>query len=159
MKTDVDSRVVDYFWQENTRRWSAEVRDGRLARVSQFDLENGPTLGQVAASLGVPEFVYGYVGAICEKSCNYSLGLDYPHLGISVYHSGYETTSQLWEMGAPSLAIQGDMRATEILCYEPAPMDTALRQAFGASMDSLTVQMSMRSPWVGFGARVPLGPR
>ena len=154
-----DSRVVNYYWVHDNNHWSASVRDGRLVRVSQFEQDNGPTFGQVIAFWGDPEYAYGYVGVVCEKTCNYSLGLDYPHLGVSVYRSGFEVTNQIWKTGEPALAIQEDMKVTEIMCYESASMETVLRDAFGASAESVKVQMSMHSPWAGFGSLIPLGPR
>lgn len=159
VSTGGGSRVVNYYWVHDNNHWSASVRDGRLVRVSRFELDNGPTFGQVVAFWGDPEYVYGHVGVVCEKTCNYSLGLDYPHLGVSVYRSGFEVTNQMWKTGEPALAIQQDMKATEIMCYESASMETALRDAFGASAETVKVQMSMHSPWKGFGSLIPLGPR
>lgn len=154
-----DSRVLNYYWVYGKSHWSASVRDGRLVRISQFELDNGPSFGQVIALLGAPEYTYGYVGVVCEKTCNYSLGLDYPHLGVSVYRSGFEVTSQIWKTGEPALAIQENMNVTEIMCYQSTSMETALRDAFGASAETVKAQMSMRSPWSGFGSLIPLGPR
>ena len=154
-----NSRIVNYYWVHGKSQWSASVRDGRLARVSQFELDAGPTFRQVIDFWGAPEYTYGYVGMVCEKMCNYSLGLDYPHLGVSVYHSGFEVTKQIWKTGEPMLAIQEDMNVTEIMCYQPASMETVLQDAFGASEETVKAQISMRSPWSGFDSPIPLGPQ
>lgn len=159
VKTEGDLSIVEFFWKQNNHHWSATVRDRRLARVSKFDLDNGPTLGQVVTLWGEPEFVYGYIGTICEKSCSYSLGLDYPRLGLSISRSGLETAQELRKTGTAALSVRRSLRATEVHCYQPGPMEEVLTNAFGASVDSVTAQMLLRSSWSGFDALVPLGPR
>ena len=57
------------------------------------------------------------------------------------------------------LAIQEDMNVTEIMCYQPASMETVLQDAFGASEETVKAQISMRSPWSGFDSPIPLGPQ
>ncbi len=158
VKTEGDSHTVEFFWTVGNRHWSASVRDGRLARVSRFDLDNGPTFDEVVSIYGEPVFVYGYMGTMCERSCRYSLGLDYPELGLSISRSGLETSQELRKTGVAALPVKKEVRATEIHCYQPATMEEVLTNAFGMSIDSVTSQMSMRSSWSGFDVLVPLGP-
>lgn len=158
--SDGASGIADFSWNQDGRRWSARFKNGKLVRVSQFGIENGPSFGQIVKGLGAPAFIYGYVGIICEKDCNYSLGFDYPQLGVSVYRSATETAREVRKSGEPALVIQQDVRITEMHCYTPASsLEVALRDAFGMSDQSVAVQMSARSSWRGFGSLVPLGPR
>jgi hypothetical protein len=150
--------VVSYGWGAEGRTFViASLRDGRLFRISFRDIENGPTLGQIVAGLGTPKMISRYVRTYGGHVV-YTLGLDYPELGVSVEATGEMTASELSRPGGWAVTLKEDMLIDSVTCYPPhSSIEDVLREVFMVSSGSaMSYQMESRMLWPGFGALVPL---
>ena len=143
-----------YIWEHGEMIGNAYLRDGRLLRISLHDIENGPTFGQVVAGLAPPAMVYRYQWTY--EQVLYTIGLDYPALGVSVYTTNLEKWHKLAHQEGLAVTLTQDMRVNGIECYTPGPMEDVLREAFLLSPESVSFQMQSRLPWPGFGVLIPL---
>jgi hypothetical protein len=131
----------------------AYLRNGKLVRVSTQDLQNGPTFEQVVAGLGSPDTVYRSM--LEYEQVLYTIGLDYPALGIIVYTSANENRNTLMHDDQIAIHLVPTSRVTRIECYEPQPTENALQQVFFLSHESVSLEMQRRITWPGFDTWVP----
>jgi hypothetical protein len=138
---------------------TAYLRDGGLLLIQFDEIENGPTFGQVVASMGTPEMISWdlrtYGGHVL-----YRLGLDYPELGISV-EGWREMTAR--ELSRPAeewtARVREDIQVEWVSCYSPrSSMEEVLKAVYrpSPSPDAPQLRMSHRMPWPGFGVLIPL---
>lgn len=150
--------IAVYVWEHNGTTGNAYLRDGCLFRISLIDLEGKaegqPTFGQIVAGLGPPEIVDRY--AQRRERVLYDIALEYPALGVSVSTTNIEKQSKLMHEGRLAVPLTEDMKAKDIHCYTPGPMEEVLRDVFFLAPDYVSYHMDRRMPWPGFGALVPL---
>jgi hypothetical protein len=146
--------IVIYVWQYDEITGNAYLRDGHLFRVSLHNIENGSMLGQVVAGLGPPEMLDR--SYLTYEQILYTIGLDYPALGVSVDTSDYEDWDNLAQEGRPVVLLTEHMRVDDVHCYRSGSMEEILREVFFLSPENVSYHMQRRMPWPGFGALVPL---
>jgi hypothetical protein len=149
--------ITAYAWEEKGRTGIAYLRDERLFRISLRYIGDRPTFGQVVGGLGTPDMigrsVITYGGDVV-----YSLGLDYPELGVSVSASAEMTAKEVSRSAEEwAVTLKEDMQVNSVSCYTPAAsMEEVLHKVFFVSPENVSYAMQRQMPWPGFGALVPL---
>jgi hypothetical protein len=149
--------ITAYAWEEKGRTGIAYLRDERLFRISLRYIGDRPTFGQVVGGLGTPDMigrsVITYGGDVV-----YSLGLDYPELGVSVSASAEMTAREVSRPAEEwAVTLKEDMQVDSVSCYTPvASMEEVLHKVFFVSPENVSYAMQRQMPWPGFGSLVPL---
>jgi hypothetical protein len=150
--------IVEYAWTRNGIIWTAHLRGGQVFRISsQYD-ENGPTFGDVVASIGTPEMV-GRTVTSYGGHVVYILGLDYLELGISVDGDDEMTARELSRSAKEwSVTLRENMEVDNVSCYSShLSPEEVLGEVFLVPPEAISSEVRSRMPWPGFGASVPLG--
>ncbi len=120
-------------------------------------INDGPTFGQVVAALGSPTTVYGTGQA--REVIFFTVGLDFPNLGLSIFMSKRTNTQEVTHEGHLEVQLKEEYRVSAVECYAPQrTMDDMLRERFAFYPATIAYEQSRRKPWTGFGTWVPLVP-
>ena len=118
-----------------------------------------PTFGQVVSSFGNPEMIYHhrYLPIVYEGTAGYTIGLDYPTFGISVYYSDWCGVQKncLFNTqkrdGKLAFQIQKNIPVNMVDCYQS---DSSMMEVAESYSDfNLWISKSVfkyRLTWVGF---------
>jgi hypothetical protein len=146
--------ITIYRWKEGGTIGDAIVKDGVLIRTTIFNLENGPTLGEIVLNLGEPFTVYRH--AIVYEKVLYDVGFDYVEKGISVNSKGSSSIRKLQHEGQLAVQLEKGMRIDMVNCYKPkTSIEEVLMESFFTSPQSTQIQLQRRSKWQGFEKWLP----
>ncbi len=152
---DNQNIVTTYRWVETSSKGAAYRKDNHLLHISATDIDSGPTFGQVVSSLGKPDVVYRDVEA--REKVLYTVGLDYPRLGVSVSTSDLANVADIVHENGWAIQLKESMKVDSISCYTPHDsMEQVLINAFLSTPSSVQIQLKHRTPWPGFGSWVSL---
>jgi hypothetical protein len=152
---DVRVYVWGAFDEPDSFFGNAYVRDGNVIRIVLYNVQGAPNFGEVVSGLGEPLSVYQY--AQQYEKVLYSVGLDYPTIGVSVYASELVSRQSLLSHGKLYVEFRGDMLVDLVECYAPgATMEEVLNRDDLDGSVSIENQLHNRLPWPGFGVAVPL---
>lgn len=144
-------------YAEEWSRGSGEayVRQGHLIEITR-EVKNGPSLGQIVEIFGIPESVYG--NSMVLEKIPYSVGLDYPKLGISVLMRKIADASEVVHENRLQVQLKRNYLVNVVHCYEPrASMGEVLRSRHLLSKTAVVEEaLRQRRPWAGFDVWVPL---
>ncbi len=143
--------------ERNKGSTTAYLRQLRLIEIMR-EVKNGPTFGQVVTVFGVPDSVYGQ--AIGHERIPYSVGLDYPKRGVSVFMSKIADPSEVVHGNRLEVQLKESYTVNIVQCFAPHPsMDEVLRTGY-LSSNPATIQnnLNRRKPWQEFETWVPLEP-
>jgi hypothetical protein len=148
-----------------TRLWSPEkngisstafLRQGSLIELVQ-SLKRGPTFGQVVSSLGRPDSIF--TSWLPYEKIVYSVGMDYPTVGISVQMNSSATARDLSHNGKLEVQMKEEFPVDLVQCYAPrSSMEEVIRNGFPSDPKSIETILKRRKAWSGFGAWVALEP-
>lgn len=133
----------------------AYVRQGHLIEITR-GLTNGPSFGQIVGVFGIPESVYGT--SIGLEKIPYTVGLDYPKLGITIAMRKIADPSEVVYDNHLQVQLKQDYLVNVARCYEPrASIEEVLRNGHLKSKPMIIEDaLSQRRSWQGFGMWVKL---
>jgi len=155
-----DDAVVIVFNGSSTRLGeflgNVLVRQERISEISLHDIQAGPHFDEVVMGLGDPASVNHYCAMPHEPQL-YTIGLDYPAIGISVYASESRSRGSLSFEGGLGVVLREDMQVTLVQCYPPAAtMEEVINRDHSLTPTGRRLQLQNRVPWTGFGSMVSL---
>lgn len=119
--------------------------------------ESRLTFGEVVSGLGSPELVYRDIQRTDHNPALYSVGLEYPALGVSVYSIIVDDLRELVHEGVLSVTLSEDMGVDLINCYLPGSIEEVLwADPWSVYRGGIRLRLERSLPWPGFGAIVPL---
>jgi hypothetical protein len=135
---------------------NVRVYEEQISEISLHNIQAGPRFDEVVMGLGEPATVYHYCG-MAHEPLLYTIGLDYPVTGISVFTSESKSRRNLSFEGGLGVEVRDDMRVTLIQCYQPAStIEEVISRDPNLTATGRQLQLQNREPWGGFGSIVRL---
>ena len=134
----------------------ADLYQGELVQLSIYGIDDGPSFGQIVAASGPPDVVYADEDSY--EAVMYTIGLEYPERGVTVFSSGSASIHDVLRDGDFVLELTQEMPVDRIACYTPGTMEDVLRESYLFDEDAVKRYVESTVPWPGFGELVVLCP-
>lgn len=147
--------VTAYTWGDPLG-YTGEVflRDGKVMRFSQHNVEQEVTIGEVVAYFGSPEWILKH--ATIRERVLYIIEFDYPNQGFSIGTTAEKDPNQLIHDGKLAIKLEENARVDWVDCFRSSSIQDVLRYDFFIPPDATVQTMGALERWPGFGAYLPL---